>query len=906
MSTHNLDALFNARSLAVIGASADPQAVGGIILANMRAAGFKGEVHLVNPKYDEIDGRACHRDVRDLPAGIDAAVVSAPAGAVPGIVEGLAEKGVRAAVVITAGLGSGPGSLKQAMLDAARPHGLRIIGPNCLGVAIPRIGMNASFAQSGPAAGDLALISQSGAIVTTLIDWANDRHIGFSGMISLGDMAEADFGDLLDYFASDPGTRAILLYVEAITRPKKFMSAARAASRSKPVVVIKSGRHEAAAKAAASHTGALAGSDEVYDAAFRRAGLLRVFDLDELFDAAETLSRVKPFRGGRIGVLTNGGGIGVIAVDRLLDERGTLSELTPETLAALDEVLPTTWSHGNPVDIVGDAPPERYQAALEILMQDKTTDAVLVMNCPTALASSEEAAKAVATTAVEEGRKVWPKKPVFAAWLGGRAAEATRPVFEEAGIPHFSSPTAAVHGVTHLVRYSAAMEALMQTPPSLPTDFAPDTEAARAVVREALSSGQAWLSSRQRRRIFEAYQLPVVAIESCDTPEATREHAAKLLKEHPAVVVKIRSPDIQHKSDVGGVRLGLTSPAAAEQAARDVMEAASAAKPDARIEGVTIEPMIDRPAARELIVGLADDPTFGPMILFGAGGIAVETMRDKALALPPLDLTLARDLIGQTRIARLLRAYRNQPAADLDAIALALVKIAQLSADVPEIRELDINPLLADENGVVALDSRIRVEAEPRRGRHGINPRFSISPYPSQWERELVLRDGAAVEVRPVRPEDEPLFEEFFARVSPEDMRLRFFTPHPDLSHRFLARLTQIDYARAMAFVALTPATGEMLGAVRIHADADHRTGEYAIMVRSDLKGVGLGWELMKLIIEFARADGIAEITGEVLQQNETMLAMCRELGFAELHSRDDPGVVQVKLKLEGVVAIAE
>ncbi|ESR26468.1 bifunctional acetate--CoA ligase family protein/GNAT family N-acetyltransferase [Lutibaculum baratangense] len=899
MSIHNLDSLFRARSLAVVGASADPSAVGGIIVRNLAEAGFAGELHLVNPKYDEIGGRPCHRGVATLPDGIDCAVVSIPAPAVPSTIETLAKKVCRSAVVITAGLGSGPGSLKQAMLDAARPLGTRIVGPNCLGVAVPGTGMNATFAQSSPMKGDLALISQSGAIVTTLIDWANDRRIGFSGMVSLGDMAEVDFGDLLDWFALDPNTRAILLYVEAITRPKKFMSAARAAARSKPVVVIKSGRHAAAAKAAASHTGALAGVDEVYDAAFRRAGLLRVDDLDELFDAAETLSRVKPFRGDRVSVLTNGGGIGVIAVDRLLDERGTLSPLSPDTIAALDAVLPPTWSRGNPVDIVGDAGPDRYAAALEVLLNDKSTDAILVMNCPTALASSSAAAEAVAETVREQGRHVWPRKPVFAAWLGGQAADATRPVFEAAGVPHFASPTAAVRGVTHLVRYSSALEALMQTPPSLPREFTPNVEAARSVIAEALSRGQSWLSSRQRRRIFEAYHVPVIGIEGADTPEQAGDIAARLLREHEAVAVKIRSPDIQHKSDVGGVRLGMTSRAAAEQAARDVIDAARAAVPTAHIEGVTVEPMVERPAARELIVGLTDDETFGPMVLFGAGGIAVETLRDKALALPPLDLTLARDLIAQTRISRLLNAYRNQPAADLDGIALTLVKIAQMTADLPEIRELDINPLLADEHGVLALDSRIRVEAETHRGRHGVNPRFSISPYPSEWEREIVLSDASAVEVRPVRPEDEPLFEEFFSRVSPEDMRLRFFTPHPDLSHRFLARLTQIDYARAMAFVALTPATGEMLGAVRIHADADHVSGEYAIMVRSDLKGKGLGWELMKLIIDYARADGIKEITGDVLRQNETMLAMCRELGFAEIHSREDPGVVQVRLRLD-------
>jgi len=898
MTVRNLEAAFAPKSLALVGASPRPGSVSQVVLRNLREAGFAGPIHLINPKYTEIDGQPCYPDPAALPAPADLAIIVTPPQTVPALVAELGARGTRAVVIITAGFGSGPESLRQQVLDAARPHTLRVFGPNCVGLLVPTVGLNGSFAHATPVRGDLALLSQSGAVITTVIDWANDRKIGFSAMVSLGDMADVDFGDLLDWFAGDIHTRAILLYVEGITNPKKFMSAARAAARAKPVVVVKSGRHAEAARAAASHTGALAGVDEVYDAAFRRAGLLRVYDLDELFDAVETLSRVKPFRGRDLAVLTNGGGLGVLAVDRLVDFEGSLAELTPETIARLDGSLPATWSKGNPVDIIGDAPPERYSAALEALLDDETTDAVLVLNCPTALSSSDEAATAVAETVRTHQSKVWPRKPVFAAWLGGAQAADVRDRFDPAGVPVFSSLTAAVRGVTHLVRYSDAQEALMQTPPSLPGDFTPDTGAARRAVADAIAAGRTWLKAPEIATILSAYAIPIATAEPAADPAAARVIAERLIAEHGACAVKIFSPDILHKTDVGGVRLDLTSPEAAEQAAREVIAAARSALPDARIEGVTVEPMIHRPGARELIVGLVDDTLFGPVVLFGQGGTAVEVIRDKALMLPPLDLELADRMMRRTRVYSLLKAFRSEPAADREAVALTLVKIAQMSADLPEIRELDINPLMADDKGIIAVDARMRVAPETRKGRHGGNPRFAILPYPKEWEREIEMADGSTVLARPVRPEDESLYDDFFAKVETSDLRLRFFTPKPDLSHRFLARLTQIDYARAMAFVALDPDTGELLGVVRIHADPDHERAEYAILVRSDLKGRGLGWALMELIIEYARADGLKQIHGEVLRRNASMLAMCRELGFAEILSDADPDVVTVTLSL--------
>ena len=526
----------------------------------------------------------------------------------------------------------------------------------------PHAKLNASFATRMPPAGDLALVSQSGAITAGLVEWSAAHGIGFSAVVSLGDKIDVDFGDLLDYFALDRRTRAILLYIESINDARKFMSAARAAARIKPVVVIKSGRHAQGAKAAQTHTGALAGSDSVYDAAFRRAGLLRVLDLDELFAAAETLGRVRPFSGERLAILTNGGGIGVLAVDRLADLGGTLAGLRRETMKTLDATLPPIWSRANPVDIAGDADGARYAAAFEALLDDPDNDAVLVMNVPTALASAEAAAKAVVDVAqAHRSRSIRPK-PVFAVWVGD--SEATTPIFEAAGIPSYATETDAVRGFMHLVRYREALEALMATPPSLPQDFKPDVAAARAAIDDAVRDGRTWLDPIEINRLLAAYSIPIVpALLARDADEAAAI-AAPLLAEGSTVVAKILSPDIVHKSEVGGVRLNLTSEHAVREAVADILARAKAARPDARIRGVTIHPMIVRPKARELIAGIADDPTFGPVVVFGSGGTAVEVIDDKALALPPLDLELARELIARTRVARVLKAYRDVPAAD--------------------------------------------------------------------------------------------------------------------------------------------------------------------------------------------------------------------------------------------------
>ena len=875
MSVYRLQQLLSPRSIALAGASPREGSLGHAVLSNLKAGLFEGDLALINPRYKDIDGHPALGTLDDLTNVPDLLIVATPAPTVPDLVAKAAAKEIGAAVILTAGLGHGPGSLAEQVEKTARKSGLRLVGPNCLGVIAPRANLNASFASAMPPRGHLAVISQSGAIAAAMAEWGIRRATGFSAIVSVGDQLDVDFGDLLDYFALDPATRAILLYIESIKDARKFMSAARAVARTKPVVVIKSGRLAQGAKAAATHTGALAGSDAVYDAAFRRAGFLRVFDLSELFDAAETLSHVHNLNGNRLAVLTNGGGAGVLAVDRLAELRGVVAELSPRTFAALDRMLPPTWSKSNPVDIIGDADAKRYVDALDAMLEDPANDAVLVLNVQTALTPSLDIAKAVAgVVSAQRSRRIEPK-PVLASWIGGGSGAVE--ALQTAAVPVYRTEAEAVRGFMHLVRYKDAQRHLMETPPSLPGQFRPDTQAARQVIKAALADRRTWLDPIEVNKILNAYAIATLpAVFACD-PNAAAEAARPMLADGTNVVIKIHSRDIVHKSDVGGVRLNIGSAHDARSAAEGIIGTARKLKPEARIEGVIVQPMVIRPKARKLIAGIADDPTFGPVIVFGRGGTAVEIIDDKALALPPLDLNLAHDLIGRTRVSRILGHYRDVPAAKRDDVALTLVKLAQLAADIPEIRELDINPLLADETGVVALDARIAIAPAVSKSERS---RFALRPYPTEWERCLELADGTTAFVRPVRPEDEPLYRPFFARVSAEDLRLRFFAPVKDFSHAFTARLTQIDYARAMAFIALDPSSKEMLGVVRLHADANYENAEYAILLRSDLKGRGLGWSLMQLILEYARNEGLKRIHGQILRENTTMLRMCRELGF--------------------------
>ena len=674
MTIRNLERAVHPKSVVVIGASTREGSLGQVVMNNIIAAGFEGEVWPVNPKHREVPGRRCYSNACELPGVPDLGVIVTPPTAVPGVIGELIEKGRRAAVVITGGLTRENG-LRQAILDAAKPALFRIIGPNSLGLMIPPLKLNAEFAHLAAKTGSIALLSQSGAIATSLIDWAADNDVGFSHIVSLGDMADVDVGDWLDMLAGERKTRAIVMYLETIPNARKFMSAARAAARLKPVIAIKAGRQEAAARAAATHTGALSGADRVADAALRRAGILRVNGLPELFDAVETTARFAPLDRARVGIVTNGGGAGVLTVDELIDCRGELAELSTATIEALSTSLPRSWSHANPVDIIGDAPPERYRAAIEAVAADAGTDVVLVLNCPTALASPIEAAKSVA--ALTSGGKI-NGKPVLTCWLGERTARDGRRILHEAGVATFETPSDAAIAVSYLSDWSRAQKALTRVPPRHDEEVSGDSEVVRAIFRQVAKDGRNLLTEPEAKAAIAAYGIPIPETAIALTPQDAAKAAKRLLTNSDAVVIKLLSKAIAHKSDIGGVLLNIATPEAAEDAANAIARQVRERAPGALIDGYAVQPMVVRRRAQEVILGVNRDPIFGPVLLFGAGGIAVEVIDDTAIALPPLDDVLAGDLIERTRIGRLLTGFRDCPPADRKAIVAALKAVCQI------------------------------------------------------------------------------------------------------------------------------------------------------------------------------------------------------------------------------------
>jgi acetyltransferase len=898
MSTYRFEALLAPSRIAVVGAGDRPGSVGRAIIDGLRAGGFTGDIVPVHPREVSVDGLACSPRLADMPQPPDLVLVATPPAAVPAIVEEAGRIGAAAAVILSAHLGHGEAAPVGAAQAAARQHGLRLIGPDSIGLSVPARGLNATLLARPPKPGDIALISQSGTVASAIAEWGWRHGVGFSAVMTLGRSADIDIADCLDYFAEDYHTRAIVLSLHHVADARKFLTAARAAARAKPVVVLRTGRHEAPGRRPETHTGALARPGAVYEAAFRRAGLLAVDGLDAMFSAVETLGRQRPFPGNRLMIVSNGRGIGALAADHLTDRGGTLAAPAEATLESLAPVR--HGRHANPLDLGIDAVPGDYVRALEPLLAGRDSDAIVAVHVPTARAGSRDVAETVAGT-VAKARSAGRRKPVFAVSIG--EDEAIRSIYAEAKIPLFATDADAVEGFLHLVRYREAQTDLMRTPDALPRDFSPDVAAARRIVDQALAEGRTWLDPHAVTELLTAYRIVSVPVTLAPDPDGAAAAAWPLIAGGGTVVLKLVSPDVVHKSEVGGVRLGLTSEADVREAAHAMIARVRELRPDARVAGFAVQPMMRRPQGRELIAGLAEDPVFGPVVVFGRGGTAVEVIDDRALALPPLDLALASELIGRTRVARRLEAYRDVPAADLQAIALLLVKLAQLAADLPVVRELDINPLLADADGAIALDARVRIAPEPARSerrRGNWHPRFAIRPYPSDWERRLDVGERC-VQVRPVRPDDEEMFRTFFAQVDPEDVRLRFFAPVRDFSHAFLARLTQLDYSRAIAFVAIDEAAEEgrrMLGAVRLHANANHDTGEFAILVRSDIKGTGLGVALMRMMIDWARAEGIGCVEGSVLAENRPMRAVCRHLGFEERPMPDDPSLVKATLRV--------
>ena len=893
MTILNLDFLFHPKSVTIVGASKTSSSVGAVLTHNLFAGGFEGPIMPVNPHHRIIKNVYSYPDVESLPEVPDLAVIATPANSVPRIIEALANIGTKAAIIISAGfsetaLPQGKRLLEE-ILSFAHSHSMRIIGPNCLGIMVPGEGLNASFSHVAPHAGTVAFVAQSGAIVTSVLDWAVPRGIGFSHLISLGDMLDVDFGDMLDYLANDRETRAILLYIEAITQARKFMSAARAAARMKPVIVVKGGRHAEGARAAASHTGAMAGTDVVYDAAFRRAGMLRVISLTELFNAVETLAMAPTPKGNRVAILTNGGGIGVLATDALVEQGGRLAEFSNKTIESLNAVLPASWSHANPVDIIGDANGNRYVKALRVLIEDKGVDAILALNCPTAVASPTEAAQAIIDIKTKQRNY-----PLVTSWVGEQAAHKARQLFTRHQIPTYDTPEQAIRAFMHIYNYHCNQELLMETPPSVPEAFTPDVEEARLHILTALEENRHWLMEPEAKAVLAAYGIPTVPTHVAQSP---REAATITAQLNTPVVLKILSPDIIHKSDVGGIALNLATSGVVESAAIDMLQRIESTRTAARIEGFTVQPMVNRANSFELIAGVMEDEQFGPIILFGHGGVAAEIINDTALGLPPLNMRLAYDIINNTRIAKLLKGYRDVKAVNLDAIALTLIRLAQLVIDFAEIAELDINPLLADENGVLALDARIKVLNPKNRA----DDRLAIRPYPKELEEDIPLGDGRSLFLRPILPEDEPALQNTFAKLTPEEIRLRFFVPLKILTHVTAARFTQIDYDREMALVLTEhgiPGKTEIYGSVRISADPDNNIAEYAILIRKEMTGMGLGILLMRRIIDYARQRGIKEIYGDVLSDNTTMLKLCKVLGFTQTHVLGEPGLIRVNLAL--------
>lgn len=872
MSGHNLKYLLAPGSVAVIGGSDRAGSVGATVMRNLLAGGFHGPIWPVNPRHATVAGARAFPSAAQLPATPDLAVICTPAATVPGIVAQLGARGCRAAVVLSAGLerpAADGTTLGAAMLRTARGCGLRILGPNCIGLLVPGIGLNASFAHLPTVrAGNIAFVAQSGALTTAMLDWAQGSGVGFSHCISLGNAADVDFGDLLDYLGKDRSTRAILLYIESITGARKFMSAARAAARNKPVIAVKAGRSGAAARVATSHSGALAGADAVYEAALRRAGVLRVRTTRQLFEAAEILTQAKPYVGPRLAIVSNGGGPAVLATDALIEGGGELASLAPETLQALEALLPGGWSHANPVDIIGDAGPERYVGALGPLLRDPNVDALLLIHAPTALASTGAVAAACVPLLAQAPR------PAFACWLGAEGVQAAG-LAGKAAVPAYATPEEAVEAFLHVSRYAQLQSLLVQTPASRPEGAEPDRDAARAIVAAALAEGRAQLTDPEAKQLLFAYGIPVVVTRI--VRDVTALGAAARGIGFP-VVLKILSPDISHKSDVGGVALDLTSPEELERAAQAMLARVRSLRPQARLEGFTVQQMIRRGGAHELLAGIASDQTFGPVLLFGRGGTAVEVIGDRALALPPLNSVLARDLISRTRIARLLAGARGVAAIDMAALESTLVSLARLASEVAEIAELDINPLLADEHGVSALDARVRLAPS----RASAAARLAIRPYPSELE-ERIEHLGRSLLLRPIRPEDTSCHRRFLSRVSPEDMYTRFFSGVRELPESDLAHFTQIDYDREMAFIAVIadgPETGEILGVARAYMDPDNTAAEFAVLVRSDLKGQGLGTLLMRKLIRYCRGHGTRELWGSVLMENAAMQQLAQALGF--------------------------
>ncbi len=889
MPIRNLNKVFYPRSVAVIGANNRQGDVGNLVLQNLLRGGFEGPIMPVSPSKQAIAGVLAYADVAALPLTPDLAVLSVEPSAVSATLQGLGERGTRAAIVLGPGPlkmgGSSNRDLHAAVRDVTRPFGMRVIGPNCLGVMVPHIGLNASGVHKPATTGGVAFVSQSAAICTAVLDWAGHRNIGFSHFISLGDAADVDFSDILDFLGSDAMTRAILLFTESIHNGRAFMSAARGASRNKPVLVIKAGRVPEGQFLATQRSHAPASDDAVFDAAIRRAGMLRVFSFGELFAAVETLARAKPLKGDRLAVLANGYGMAIMAADTLLTKGGRLAELAPETIEKLDRVLPSGAPRSNPLSVSTDAPAKSYADATDILLSAPEVDAVMVLHVPTALASSSEAARSVIQTAKDH------RGTLLTSWMGGETVERARQLFAEARIPTYDTPTQAMDAFLHMVRFRRNQDILMETPPSTSLEFTPARDSGRRIVLEALAARRPDLGEAAALALLEAYQIPIVA-----SHQARSVDAAVDLAVDGGFPVSLRlgpaDPAAVTEETTGSL---LDRPAAVRAAAEWLIAAWREDFPDRPTPPFTVTKVPIRPKSRQVRLGVTVDAVFGQVVTFGEGGVTANLIGDRVAALPPLNVPLAKELIQRSTVAKALSGGGTIPAADIDSLCLTLVKLAQMAVDIPELVQLEINPLLVDAEGVLAVDVQIRAAA-------GADQRLAIRPYPQDLEEPFALRNGRQLLLRPIRPEDEPAHYDFLSQVSIEDMRFRFFGLVRRLPHSEMARLTQIDYDREMAFVAVAPREDgrgwETLGVVRTFTDPNNEKAEYAILIRSDLKGQRLGWKLMDKMVRYCRTRGTREIMGQVLRDNGAMLKLVTGLGFRTIVIPEED-FVEVSLALQ-------
>jgi acetyltransferase len=889
MSKHYLTSLFAPKSVAVFGASDRVNSVGQIVFKNMLDCEFQGALYPINTRNSTVQGHKAYRSISDITESVEMVVVATPPNTVPDIIEECGKKGVKAAIIITAGfgeIGAEGKVLERKMLENAKRYGIRLIGPNCLGVMRPSIGLNATFNKGGANVGNMALVSQSGALCTAILDWAQMNDVGYSSVVSMGSSADVDFGEILDFLVSDPQTHNILMYIEGIHESRLFMSSLRAAARVKPVILVKVGRHEAGSRAAMSHTASLVGSDDAFNAAVRRAGVVRVRTVTELFSAAKAMSCGFHPSGNRLAIVTNGGGPGVMAADRAADlglEMATLSEATMERL---NQVLPANWSHGNPVDIIGDAQVDRYQHAVAACLEDPNVDGVLTILTPQAMTKPLEAAKAV----IEIGNH--HKKPLLTCWMGEVQVAESRQEFARAKTPNFRTPEPAVEVFSYLSEYYQNQKLLMQMPEPLAHHRSPDLEGARMVIEGALLEKRKVLSEMESKALLAAFHIPVAQTMVAHSPSEALLIAQQL---GFPVAMKINSRDISHKSDSGGVMLNLENAQAVRAAFHEITEKVKRYRPDAHLDGISIQPMIVKKNGRELMVGVINDNVFGPVISFGAGGTMVELMGDHSVTLPPLNSFLVKDLIKGTHVSKLLGSFRQMPPVDMEALESVLLRVSEMVCELPMLKEMDINPLIVDEHGVLAADARVVIEFRPPS-----SDRYShmaIYPYPTHLVTRLQLADGMDITIRPIRPEDAELVQDFVRNLSEESRYFRFMNSVQELSHAMLIRFTQIDYSREMALIAVTEEQGKEveIGVARFATNPDGESCEFALAISDNLHGKGLGQKMMTALMDAARSKGLKVIEGEVLKNNTDMLQLMDRLGFSSVTSEEDDNIKSVR-----------